>query len=52
MRALTVLIAFLVLGAAGCSGDKSVEGNVKIDSTEVFKKMKSTKSPPPIKPQN
>jgi hypothetical protein len=39
-----------VLGIVGCTG-KSAEGKVKIDSTEPFKQMKSTKSPPPQKPE-
>lgn len=53
MRA-SMLLGFvfsLLLGGAGCDGGKSVEGKVKIDSTEPFKKMKSTKPPPPQKPQ-
>jgi hypothetical protein len=51
MRFMTLLTVFITLAVAGCSGQKSAEGNVKIDSTEPFKKLGSTKSPPPQKPK-
>jgi hypothetical protein len=51
MRVMMMLTLSCLLATAGCEGGKSAEGKVKIDSTEPFKKMKSTKPPPPQKPK-
>jgi hypothetical protein len=48
--AISVVLVCVLCAAGGCGG-KTVEGSVKIESTDAFKKMKSTKSPPPQKPQ-
>jgi hypothetical protein len=48
-RVITVLIAlgWLTL-ALGCGGSGSaVEGKVKVDSTDAFKRTKSSQAPPP-----
>jgi hypothetical protein len=44
------LIVLALSMVAGCSGDSTSPGKVKIDSTDVFKHNKAMKSKPPQKP--
>lgn len=50
MTRMRLLLYALLLGVsltcAGCRGESATEGKVKIESTEVFKKMKGVKPAP------
>lgn len=41
---------FFLVFIAGCGADAAVPGKVQMTSTEVFKHLKGSKSPPPQKP--